>query len=217
MVEYFSNGFEDFPTGWTVTTSGASTITKDATHVHSGSWACKVYSPNNSSIAHAYKGMTEATGDYHIQCELYPSDSLTYNLAFVLTTWDVSEAAPCVRLLLHDDAGDIVLQSQSAGPAYHDIMILTAGQYYKIDCYVDVSATEMDVYVDDVLKGTFAIRSGTNDPDRVWIGATGNAQEGEYWLDDVLIDDDMTTPSVDVHPRGSIVIPSMRLLNEVYD
>jgi len=194
LIIYFNDGFETFPTGWTTGSGGTGTITKDATHVNGGSWACKVYDTGDPSYAYAYRAMTEATGDYHVRIYLYLTGAVTYDDCNIIETYDVVPGAQSLYLKVDEDAGTIWLKSHTGGGLVN-IKILTMGQYYKIDCYLDVSETEMDVYVDNIFAATVAIMSGDAcNPDRVYVGTLGATQDGEYWIDDVLIDDDMTPP-----------------------
>ncbi|MBA7491310.1 hypothetical protein ES702_01855 [subsurface metagenome] len=150
--------------------------------------------------------MSTIAGDYHIQVYTYPTLTITYDRQIiVIQTYDINPASVSVLLTLVDVGGDIYLSSYQVAAGNTNIKQLTAGQYYKIDCYVDVSETKMAVYVDNVLAATVPIYAGdAANPDRLYIGSTGNLANGEYWTDDILIDDDMTLPVLLLENPGNL-------------
>jgi len=189
MVVYFYDDFEDFPTGWNDNESWGGVIEKSDVQEHSGSYSCRVYMPTagEGATCYAYKGMTGITGNYHFRFWIWV-DSGIAPVRFQIFNLTDFDPAVSVFLDYHDSA--YYIRNRSGSETFQDVGTIPSGTWVKIEGYVDDSANKVKYYINGSYEGLFSIYNSGLDPNRVYVGdnQTDDSTKGQYYIDDVLLD-----------------------------
>jgi hypothetical protein len=193
MTTFASDNFESFPTGWT---TGGSVIEKSGTQKHGGSYSCRIYAINSTSIAYGSKAFTRlGTVDHHNQIWVYVDSSFTGdNDILISELYDVTagKLSQISGIKYHDSA--YYFQNEKAGGIWEDVCTLTADTWYKIDMYYNYTTGKIHYYVDDVKQGgDWNSYSGAGvRPSINYVGdvsSTAGLTNGYIYLDDWILDD----------------------------
>ena len=190
IVTLLSDGFETFPTGWTTGTGGTGTITKSSTQAHGGTYRAKVYSPVDSAIAYAYRGVTRTPGTLvydiwiWIDSSVKPSD---FN--YLIEMYDTVGGGLVFDLGYKWNVDHFTATTKNAPFTPEVVGTLASGQWVHVVVSVNQSTGKADVYFDDVYQGQFTIAGGTTkQTNRLYFGDTSaGGQSAFFYYDDLLL------------------------------
>jgi hypothetical protein len=185
---YLTDGFENYPTGW-----NSSGPTQSGVQKHSGDYSVLINTSGNPyGIAYASKTFSTTTGDFHAQLFIYV-DSSTTDFSGVM----VIELINTMLFGVTYVSGKYYLKN------YDNTLSdpIDTDKWLQIDAYYDYSAGTCTLYVDGVKQsyGDFACYQGASQVSSLMyigdISSTYGLSQGFVYIDDYLIDDDMTEPT----------------------
>ncbi len=184
-TDFYEDG-EDFPTGWTTSTSGGATIGKSNTEVFNGSWSIRMYSPQLTSRAYAYDTFTENTGDWDSQFWLFVDSAVTPDDCQVIN-WNDDGVGAIAVCRVDDNAGQLEFTNQNSSGRFK-ISDMDYDKWYEVVARFDDSENTIQYYLNGTDYGNFTVLDGSRELDKMFIGDTSTAgQKAEYFMDDIRV------------------------------
>lgn len=189
---YFSDDFENFPTGWTVTQL-LGTTTKSSTQKYGGTYSMCVSSIVSASYTYSLPTpFTAITSDFHTVVWIYVDSSAHDNYTIIVAPVNTGgNAAYVARLKYHDSAWYII--EGDDGSNNEDVGTLTADTWHKIDIYYFRSGGYVHYWVDGSQVGANFTKGATANINvvKMYVGDTTSTaflDNGVMYLDDLVLD-----------------------------
>ena len=190
VTTLLSDNFEAFPTGWTTGTGGTGSITKSSTQAHGGTYSAGVYSPVDSALAYAYRGVTRTPGTLVYDVWVWVDSSVKPSLAnYLIEMYDTVTPNLVFDLGYRWNVDHFEARTMPTPTTYVVVGTLASGQWVHIVATVNQSTGKADVWFDDVYQGQFTIRGGTTaQTNRLYFGDTSTGgQSAFFYYDDLLL------------------------------
>lgn len=192
---YLSDDFENWSTGWT--NVNPTLFTKSSTHAHGGTYSAKLYSVTISDIAYASRSFSNITTDHHFGVWIWIDSSYQPVSGCIIaetggTGWSF--------MIMHYWSGGHCYLQQNALGTPTNICEIPADGWHHLEGFYNRTTGKIRYYLDNIFQIEMNSYSGANVTANIIymgdISSTAYNSMGIVYWDDMVIDDNMTEPTV---------------------